>query len=371
MSWFLAKRKISFSFFSSPYHHHQLALLTPLPRQSISTQSQQVKEVPFIAQYLISSLGFFPERALKVSTNRRFVAIKSEDRPESVVRFFKDTGLSDDQIKTTLKPKVRELKDGGFSGELLVHLILYSSAALLSKNPLSRLLFWRDFVGKGDEALLKILQRNAGLITYDIDKYVVPRIKLLNEYGLSNRDIAGVLASYSNCMRRGLEPLRQVLEFIEELGIQRESSMFKGAFKVVHASSKDKLKGKVDFFMMRYGWSQEEVYYAFRKFPSVLTLSEGNVNLKMDFLTTKGGFKPRSIASQPVLLGYSLERVLIPRHTVLSVLKALGLKKKYSLLTACVISERRFRELYVVPYEKDVLGLREAYAAAYGIKVSV
>lgn len=345
-----------------------------------------MKEVPFIAQYLISSLGFSPERALKVSTNRRFVAIKSEDRPESVVRFFKDTGLSDDQIKAvvslsphllasnvekTLKPKIRELKDGGFSGELLVHLILYSSAALLSKNPLLRLLFWRDFVGKGDEALLKILQRNAGLITYDIDKYVVPRIKLLNEYGLSNRDIAGVLASYSNCMKRGLESLRQVLEFIEELGIQRESSMFKCAFKVVHASSKDKLKGKVEFFMMRYGWSQEEVYYAFRKFPSVLTLSEGNVNLKMDFLTTKGGFKPRSIASQPVLLGYSLERVLIPRHTVLSVLKALGLKKKYSLRTACVISERRFCEIYVVPYEKDVLGLREAYAAAYGIKVSV
>ena len=45
--------------------------------------------------------------------------------------------------------------------------------------------------------------------------------------------------------------------------------------------------------------------------------------------------------------------------------------KNCSFFSACFASERRFREIYVVPYEKDVPGLGEAYAAAYGGKVPV
>ncbi|KAJ4744882.1 hypothetical protein LUZ62_001278 [Rhynchospora pubera] len=386
MSSFLAKTTLLFSS-SFSFHHnhfHQLALLTPLLRHSLSTQSHQPKELPFIAQYLISSFAFSRDRVLKCSADRHLAAIKSSERPESVVTFLKNTGLSDDQIKAvvsfyprilasnvekTLKPKVRELMDGGFSGELLVLLIRYNPNALERKDTLSRLLFWRDFVGNNNEVLLKIIKRNRLLALFDIDNHVVPRINLLKEYGLSNQDIVSALQIGNCCMTTGLDSLRQKLELIEEMGLERGSRMFMCAFKAIGTLNKDHLKRKIKFFMVTYSWSAEEVYAAFRKYPNVLSLSENNVKWKMDFLMRKAGFESRNIALQSLLLGYSLERVLIPRYTVLSALQDNGLKKKFSLLNAAVMSESNFLKRYVVPHEKNVPGLGEIYAGAYGGKL--
>ncbi|KAJ4744883.1 hypothetical protein LUZ62_001279 [Rhynchospora pubera] len=389
MSCFLVKRIMSSS---SPFHHHHhfhhphLVLLTPLLRQSLSTRTHQPKELPFVAHYLISSFAFSPARALKCSAERHLAAIKSLERPELVVRFLKDTGLSRDQIQAvvsfhpcvlaynvekTLKPMVGELMDAGFSGELLVHLIRYNPASLCLKATLSRLLFWRDFVGNNNEVLLKIIKRNHLLALFHIDNHVVPRINLLKEYGLSNQDIVSLLQIGKCRITANLDSLRQKLELIEEMGLERGSRMFMCAFKAIGTLNKDHLKRKIKFFMVTYSWSAEEVYAAFRKYPTVLALSENNVKWKMDFLMRKAGFESRNIALQSALLGYSLERVLIPRYTVLSALQANGLKKNFSLFTAAVMSESNFLKWYVVPHEKNVPGLGEIYAGAYGGKLLI
>ncbi|KAJ4744350.1 Mitochondrial transcription termination factor family protein [Rhynchospora pubera] len=298
------KRTIS----SSPFQHHP-TLINPLLRFSLSTQTnsqpQKEKELPFIAQYLISSFGFSPDRAIKYSNTSNLAAIRSPERPEAVIKFLKDTGLSEDQIKAvvsfhpillgcsldkTLKPKVRELIDNGFSGHLLVQLIRYNPSALYIKDTLSRLLFWKDFVGKG------------------------------NQVGASNKDT----------MRRNIKSFKKT-----------------------------------------YGWSQEEVHSAFRKYPKILSCSEDKLKSNMNFLIRKAGYEARCIALQPQLLVRSVERVLIPRYTVLSALEDKGLMKNCSLLTACRKSEERFREIYVDPFEKDLPGLGQAYVAAFGVRMQV
>ena len=45
-------------------------------------------------------------------------------------------------------------------------------------------------------------------------------------------------------------------------------------------------------------------------------------------------------------------------------LEANGLKRNWSLSIALVVSTKRFRERFVVPYEKDIPELGEAYAPA-------
>jgi mTERF len=118
------------------------------------------------------------------------------------------------------------------------------------------------------------------------------------------------MGMYGNFLGRGLDALRQILQFIEELGIPRESRMFLVSFRVLGAYNKDKLV--------------------------------------------------RSVASQPLLLGYSLEKRLVPRHNVLSILAAKGLKKKLTLLSVCFFTERRFLEKFVESYKKDVPELAAA-----------
>jgi mTERF domain-containing protein, mitochondrial len=377
----IAKRAISSCFFSSP-QCHQLALLAPLLRSPLSTRAQPQKELPFIAHYLISSFGFSPDRALKYSALRNLAPIKSSARPETVVKFLSDTGLSDTQIKAvvsfcphllsynvenTLKPKVLELIDAGCSGELLVQLIRNNPSALCLKDALSRFIFWRDFVGKDDLALSKIIQKNSLLIIHDIDKKITPKINLLKEFGLSNPDVVSLVQCGNRCMNQNPESFRQILELIEELGIVRGSRVFLSALKSLGGISKNTIKRKVMFFKDTYGWSQEDMCSAFRKFPSMLAYSEDKVKSKMDFLIRKAGFEPRSVSSCPVLIGLSLERVFIPRYTVLRALQDKG-HKLCSFSTAFKMTERRFHDRYVVPFEKLVPGLGQAYVSAFGLK---
>lgn len=376
--------------FSSPHLHCHLVLPTPLLRQSFSTQPRHVNELAsFLAQHLISSFSFSPGRALKVSTYSQVAAIKPEDRAQSVIRFLKDTGLSDDQIKAVvllrhrllvadvdkiLKPRVRELMHAGFSRELLVQLIRYCPSALLSKNTLSRLLFWRDFVRDDNEALSKIMQTNSLMVQYDICRYIIPRINLLKEYTLSNGEIVLLLRGGTRFMNKTLVCLRQTLELIEELGIPRGSTRFLSALKAIGAFTRETVESKVELFKETYGWMQDDVKSAFWKFLRVFTYSEDKVRSSMDFLIGNARFEPRSIASHPVMIGCSLESVLIARCIVLSALEDKGLrrsKSKCSLSTACKMSERYFYENYVVPFEKYLPGLSQDYFAASGGNVQV
>ncbi|KAJ4744349.1 Mitochondrial transcription termination factor-like [Rhynchospora pubera] len=376
---------------SSPFQHHP-TLLNPLLRFSLSTQTnsqpqkEKEKELPFIAEYLISSFGFSPARALKYSNTSDLAAIRSPDRPEAVIKFLKDTGLSDAQTKAvvsfqpkllarsvdkTLKPKVLELMENGFSGDLLVQLIRYNPSALYIKDTLSRLLFWKDFVGEGNQGLLEIIPKSPLLINFDIDKHIVPKMNLLKEHELSNHDIVSLLVDNNRCLTQSLDSLRHKLEIIEELGVLRGSTKFLGGLKAVGASNKDTMRRNIESLKKTYGWSQEEVHSAFRKYPKILSFSEDKLKSNMNFLIRKAGYEPRCIALQPQLLATSVERVLVPRYTVLSALEDKGLMKNCSLLTACKKSEERFREIYVDPFEKDLPGLGQAYVAAFGVRMEV
>ncbi|XP_078166461.1 transcription termination factor MTERF8, chloroplastic-like [Carex rostrata] len=386
------KRAIYYSFFSPPQCHCQYLLRFPL-----STKTQP-KELPFIADYLISSFGFSLNRALKASADSHLTTIKSPAQPEAMVKFLTDTGLSHSQIKSVvslqpallgynadeiLRSKVREMMEKGIPGEVLVQLFRYNPVVLQLQDTLARLLFWRDFVENKDKVLLKVISRNPFLISLHIENHILPRLNLLKEYGLSNNRhmVACLVTNYGLTNKHmvwvighcNLDHLRQILDLVEELGIRRGSKKFLSGLIAIANLSICKIKSNVEFFKNTYGWSQEEVCAAFRKYPLVLRLSEEHVRSTMNFLMSKVGIEARNIALRPLLLGCSIEK-LIPRYNVLNTLKSKGLKKRCRLQLACLASEKRFREKYVMPFEKQVPGLSEAYeadVAAFGGKVPV
>ncbi|KAF3327191.1 mTERF [Carex littledalei] len=385
MSSLLAKRIVSsYLFSSSPLKNHHLALLTPLLRQFLSTQTQQQKETPFIAQYLISSLGISPDRALKISSEKKLAEIKSSSGPDLVVQFLREIGLSNDMIKSaisfdprllslnveeTLKPNLHQLLAAGFTGEILVKLIRHSPS-VLAKPPIASLQFWRDFMGDND-AFLKLIKKNGLLVTRDIDKNITPRLNLLKEYGFSDNGIMKLLTKSGSrfMLLQNLDNFSRKLKQNEELGFSRGSNMFIHGLKVVGNYKKETIEKKLQYFQKMYGWSEEEVWVAFNKFPNILATSEKRVKATMDFLIKNVGLEPRSIAMRPIFFSYSLEKRLVPRQHVLSILKEHGLNEDPKLFTACVMSEKTFLERFIVPYEKDVPGLAEAYAAACSGKV--
>jgi mTERF domain-containing protein, mitochondrial len=331
-----------------------------------------------MAQYLISSFGFSRNRAIKHAADPHLTAIQSPDQPEAVVQFLKEIGLSDSLVKRsitfcpsllsynvekTLKPNASKLVKGGLSSDILFQLIQYNPKLLLNKDALPRLLFWKDFVGKCDKSLVKLVRKNRLLIMYDIEKQIVPRMNLLKEFEFSHQDIVGMLVNCS-LMSRNLDSIRKQFEQIEELRLKRGCSMFLRAVKELGDCSIDKMKRNAEFYQTAYGWSKEEVCLAFTKFPNILRLSMDKIKSNMNFLNREAKLEPRSIASHPLLLGYSLEKRLILRFHVLSILAANGVKNGCSFPSACSYSENYFLKKFIEPYKKDVPELADAYFAA-------
>ncbi|XP_078151891.1 transcription termination factor MTERF15, mitochondrial-like [Carex rostrata] len=353
MSSFLAKRIVSsysYLFFSSPLQNHHLALLPPLLRLSLSTQTQQQKETPFLAQYLISSSGISPDRALKISAEKKLAEIESSSGPDLVLQFLKEIGLSDDMIKSaislnprllplnveeTLKPNLHQLMTAGFTGEILVKLIRHSPSVLEMKPPHCKSAVLERFHGQQYKGIVKLLTKGGS------------RFMLL----------------------QSLDNFSRKLKQNEELGFSRGSNMFLHGLLVIGNYKKETIEKKLEYFQKMYGWSKEEVWVAFNKFPNILAKSEKTVKATMDFLLKNVGLEPRSIAMRPIFFSYSLEKRLVPRQHVLNILKEHGLNKNPKLFTACVMSEKTFHEKFIVPYKKDMPGLAETYAAACSGKV--
>lgn len=201
--------------------------------------------------------------------------------------------------------------------------------------------------------MLKVIINNYLLITCDIDRIIIPKINLLREYGLSDQQIVMLVTRQWKFLGQSVDSLKSALEHTEQLGFLRGSKMFVHGLKYVGGLKKETFKNKVTAFIEICGWSEEEVYDAFRKLPNLFGLSAENIKLKMEFLINIVGIEPRKIASQPNLLSYSVKSRLAPRHNVLSALRAKGFVTKLSFLSVAVMSEERFVERFIVPYEKD------------------
>jgi len=101
-----------------------------------------------------------------------------------------------------------------------------------------------------------------------------------------------------------------------------------------------------------------------RKQPHVLGMSEKKLQGNMDFLARDAGLEVPYIVRRPALLMYSVERRLLPRHSLLKILKAKELLKDdrdyYATASVC---EKIFVEKFVHPFKKQVPGLIDDYAS--------
>jgi mTERF domain-containing protein, mitochondrial len=357
--------------------------VTFLPLLRLSTAADQPKDPPYMAQYLISSFGFSPDRALRLASAPFLSPIKTPYRPEAVVRFLKQTGLTCPQIKSliswcpqllsysvsnTLEPNLRKLVAGGFTGETLTQLIQASPSTLLLNSASSRLQFWRDNLGT-DDKLLKMLRSNHRVLQSDIDEVVVPIINVFKDYGLSDVDIQRLCMSTGNKLKSP-GSAKKLIEETEALGFDRKSCMFIFGFVALGKYSGNLLK-RLEFFRNNYGWSDEEVRTAFKRFPNIVSQTEKTLKSKIDFLLGSVGFTNQNIISDPAILGYSLEKRLVPRHHVLNVLKIKVLNRGTGTCSVFSLSEQDFLDKFVIPYNKEVPELENIYAASCQGKLSI
>ncbi|KAJ1261490.1 hypothetical protein BS78_09G033500 [Paspalum vaginatum] len=108
-----------------------------------------------------------------------------------------------------------------------------------------------------------------------------------------------------------------------------------------------------------------DVAIAVSRMPTILGMSEERLLAKIQFLLNKVGLEPKYILERPTLLGFSLEKWLVPRHCVMKLLQAKRLlNSDLSFYTLPASGERTFRLKFVDCHMDSVPGLTDAYTAA-------
>ncbi|XP_078150455.1 transcription termination factor MTEF18, mitochondrial-like [Carex rostrata] len=332
----------------------------------------------FVAvDYLIQSYGLPSDGALRAS--KVIQHLKSPHKPDAVLCFLRQTGISESDIRTAvsreprllvsdveknLRPNVVKLQEIGLSIEDISGIISHSPELFLF-NIVEKIDFWMRALGSFKNMSV-LLKKGSVILLYNLEKVIVPNLSVLqNQCGLSVCQIVQLIKSGSRLIGLRPEAMKVMVKRAEELGFSCSSQMFVYALITVASVNKNILNSRVHYFKS-LGLSQEEVAIVISKAPLLLKMTEESLGRKMEFLMEEAGCGKIDVVHNPTLLLYSMEKRLFPRSIVRKMLMLKGLPvANKAFVSFFQPSEKDFLEKFVIPYESDIPGLGQAYADAY------
>ncbi|TVU11347.1 hypothetical protein EJB05_44929, partial [Eragrostis curvula] len=329
-----------------------------------------------VEDYLVSRCGLTPAQALKAA--KKIPHLSSRSNPDAVLAFLGGTlgvpaadiaaavvtdprFLSAD-VERTMVPRISDLYNLGLSRDEVARLVPFGPCFFHSTFLGRNLEFWLNELGSFDK-LLRAVRMNSALLNIDPDKATEPNMALLRQCGLNASDLLASNIYAPRLFTMNPERLREAVERVEELGVQRGARMFPRALVLISLRSKEAYARRVRF-LQKFGFSHDEVREILRKAPFVLSLSDQKIQGNVVFLMKDVGLDVPYIARRPVLLLYSVERRLLPRHWLLKSLKEKGLLIfEFDFYGIASKGEKLFLEKFVLPYKDLVPGLAEDYAS--------
>ncbi|XP_058784358.1 uncharacterized protein LOC131659142 [Vicia villosa] len=330
---------------------------------------------------LVNSCNLSPETSLKLS--ERLKLVKNPNGPIAVIQLFRSYGFSDSHIsklvkkrpflllshpENTLLPKLKFLQSIWVSATDFPKILLGNTSFLsanLEKNLIPRYEIVRSLV-RDDKEVVSALKHGSWVFYNDsMVNDSVPNIEVLRKLGVPQRFISLLVCYFPSVAFHKHSVFVEAVNSVVEMEFNPLQLNFVLALRVIVSMDKENWESKFKIYA-KWGWSREVCLLAFRKRPQCILMSEKGINKTMNFLVNDAGLTPEAIAKFPVILSRNLEKVLVPRFAVVKILKSKGLKKRgLSLGSFTLISEKKFLEKYVTPFQKDLPLLLDAYKDAY------
>ncbi|KAM0892329.1 hypothetical protein ACQ4PT_025827 [Festuca glaucescens] len=330
-----------------------------------------------VQDYLIANCHLTQPQALKASKN--LAHLKSPANADAVLAFLDGLGFSPKEvaaavasnprilcarIERSLAPICAELRALGLSHSQIARLAKIAGRYFLCRSFVSKVEFWLPLFGS-PERLLQASDWNYWLLTSDLEKVVEPNVAFLKQCGLSACDISKLLVAAPRLVTMHPEYVQDSVRRATQLGVSPGSQMFRHAISTAGCIGQEKVDAKIAVLRETLGWSQEEVSLAISKAPRILVASEERLRRNAKFLVNEVGLAPQYIARRSVLLMYSLERRLMPRHLVVKLLKKRRLiEEDRCFFNVVAPTEEKFLEKFVAPFEECIPGLADAYDSA-------
>ncbi|KAM5579448.1 hypothetical protein ABKV19_009296 [Rosa sericea] len=365
-------------------HFQKAPHFTRLYSSKSLLRSQDEKDCSFTVSYLINSCGLSPELALTLSKRHR-VRFESPEKPDSVVKLFKDYGFSNTHIseivkklpelllvnEKTLLPKLEFLGSIGITGTPLAETLCGNPIVLKMslENGIRPCYDIIKTLGIPDGKVPRFIKRSQWLFKVKVLSNVARNVSVLRSLKVPESTI-------DLCRPHNLVPVSTDADEFNEnvnkvisMGFPPSSCTFVKALYVISVMDESKLAQRKEFYR-KYGWTEDNILLAFRKNPIFMSISEKNFSSKMDFLVNKMGLQPADVAGYPSVLINSLEKWIIPRCSVIRVLLLKGLIRKgqFSLLgTALMGNKDLFLHRFVNKYQKQVPELLSIFQGKIGL----
>nr|KYP46718.1 hypothetical protein KK1_031683 [Cajanus cajan] len=254
------------------------------------------------------------------------------------------------------------------------HFLLGSHSLLQHKHNASLFLFNSYTSGaihpKGDTFTVSYLVNSCGVsptLAKELSKRVNLKtpdgpnavIDLLSNYGFSKTQIAKLVEKHPLVLVAKAEnTLLPKLKFLRSIGVSNTDLP-----KILLRNHVILMLWESKFEIYeRWGWNCETVLRAFRKFPNFMKLSEENFTKKMSFLVKDMGWPSEDIAEYPLVVAYNLEKRIIPRFSVIKILKSKGLLENNVHFSGIIcITDEDFLEKFVDNFKKDLPLLPDVY----------
>ncbi|XP_020249601.1 uncharacterized protein LOC109827045 [Asparagus officinalis] len=354
---------------SNPSTAH-LRFISKVPAKPRNDQSS------LTISYLTNSCGLSPQSALSVAKK---IQLKTTKNADSVLNLLKSHSFTDTQItklitkspalllsnvENTLKPKIDFFTDTGFSSSEFASLaccdpIIFRSNLQNRIKPNFELI--NSILGD-NKKLLVAFRRSSRLFSNDLETNFLPNVRTLQSYGVPTTNIAKLITLYPRVLTNETKQFATTVESIKKFGFNPLTCLFVQAVYVVSATTPLTWESKSAVYKS-LGWSEGEIISAFTKQPFCLLLSEKKIRKMVDFYVKKLHWEPCFLAANPKFLGYSLEKRVLPRCCVLSVLSSKSLIRRYPHVNHrdLSINECKFYNKYVGKYMDQVPEVIEAY----------
>lgn len=336
----------------------------------------------YIVPYLVNSCGLPAERANFLSKR---VTFKSLEKPNAVLAFLRDQGFSKAHIaklvgaapqilfynpEKILLPKIEFFSSIWVSRSELTknlsanHHLLRSSL----KNKILPLYHCLKSMYGTDDRLTSPRIWRAVYFSKDPTKNLASNIAVLRELGVRESCIRSLMTRHPAAVMVNDNRFREVVYEVKNMGFDHLKSTFVQAL-YARFGMRNRLNWERCCEVYRsWGWSEDLVRNAYGKDPNCMLISEQKLSRMMDFLVNKMGLNSQTVARYPVILNFSLDKRIIPRGSVIHLLRLKGFIRWYTRLYSIFIpGEKYFLSKFVIPYEKQVPQLRDVYQGKMGI----
>ncbi|XP_057963730.1 transcription termination factor MTERF15, mitochondrial-like [Malania oleifera] len=341
-----------------------------------SLESDDTQQRSFVVSYLVNSCGLSPETAVSASRKLNF---QNPDRPDSVLTLFRNYGLKETHIsklirvipalllaspEKTILPKLKFFLSIGVSRADLPK-ILNLNPNLLVCSLENRIIpyfnFLKSVVLLNDRNVVQALKHSQRLFLVDVQKTIAPNVAVLREVGMPQSLISFFVSCHTPSVLLNSDRFNKVVREVISMGFSAKETKFINAITVLSGYSQLTRERKMNI-LQEWGWSEDEVQNAFRKYPIFMTASQEKIASVMDFLVNKMGWLSSAVAKYPLILNFSLEKRIVPRCSVITILLLKGLMEKhFTIGTILGFSEQRFLNEFVIKYQDDIPELLYVY----------